>query len=675
MRTFINKKIIRNLIIIMAIITTLSTLVPVSVIAANDTEDGGGILHPIEKFVLFLCDKVMNWLQHTFVSADNIEVEPEVWDFKYSPAIIFSGKVPALDINFIDPMDSISNVGNLQSYIIQNEETYRITQSVETEEYEQKLNDLKTRGYDGVVTNREYKYTSTKHTIIYDIYYYIDNKSTKEIDDDILVVETLGEYGTKTGDNFVRRNYCYGKQEVAFTDGSVGDTMVIYESTAGKLQNTIASWYKVLRRIALIGLLSVLVYVGIRMVISSSTGDKAKYKAMMKDWLVAICLLFTLHYIMSITITVANEISSIFQTGESDQLLNKLRNEIFLEVDSAVILAKTIMYATLVILTVTYTIQYLKRVIFMAFYTLIAPLITLTYPLDKIKDGQAQAFSTWIKEYIYTALTQVIHLVIYTVLVGSALDLVVSYPLYAIIVLYFIKKADGIIKKMFGFSDSDTVGTIGEAIKGGLIMNALDYLSGKAKKSGSSGKSDSGASSNSVRTVSNDIVTTVRESMQQSGIAGKNNLAPTSGRNIWNGVGAVARRYSGPAIKGIGKGILGTGLGATGAVLGFAKGVADGDLGGAFSGAMAGGATGAGLGNASVDFASNLSGNVKNAFGNFQDTWNEGAYGSEYAQNIRMVREFKQTQEYKDLRKQYGDSLTDEKLGQIIAAARKQQKK
>ena len=110
-------------------------------------------------------------------------------------------------------------------------------------------------------------------------------------------------------------------------------------------------------------------------------------------------------------------------------------------------------------------------------------------------------------------------------------------------------------------------------------------------------------------------------------------------------------------------------------MLGFAKGVADGDLGGAFSGAMAGGATGAGLGNASVDFASNLSGNVKNAFGNFQDTWNEGAYGSEYAQNIRMVREFKQTQEYKDLRKQYGDSLTDEKLGQIIAAARKQQKK
>ena len=115
----------------------------------------------------------------------------------------------------------------------------------------------------------------------------------------------------------------------------------------------------------------------------------------------------------------------------------------------------------------------------MAFYTLIAPLITLTYPLDKIKDGQAQAFTMWIREYVYTALIQIIHLVIYTVLVGSALDLVSSYPLYAIIVLLFIKKADGIIKKMFGFDKSETVGTLGAAATGALIVNALNKLARK----------------------------------------------------------------------------------------------------------------------------------------------------------------------------------------------------
>lgn len=683
MKTYINKTIIKNLIIIMIITATLSTLVPTSVSAANDTEDGGGILHPIESFVLFLGDKVMEWLQHTFVSAENIEVEPEVWDFKYSPSIIFSGDVPALDINFISPNPGKGNVKNAEIYILANEEKYRQAQSVDSDVYEQRLEQIKSRGYDGVITQREYKSPSTNLTLQYDLYYYVDDKGTEENEDDVLVVETIGKYGHKAGDELVRRSYMYGIQETAIVDGAIDDTMLVYESTAQRLQSTIATWYNALRRIALIGLLSVLIYVGIRMVMSSAAGEKAKYKAMMKDWLVAICLLFTLHYIMSITITVTNELSNIFQTGESDQLLNKLRNEIFIEGDSAIALAKTIMYAVLVIQTVIFTVQYLKRVIFMAFYTLVAPLITLTYPLDKIKDGQAQAFGMWLKEYIYTALIQIIHLVIYTVLVGSALDLVSSYPLYAIIVLAFIQKADGIIKKMFGFSNSDTVGTIGDAVTGGLVMNAINQIANKTKKGGSSGKSESGsgeAANNKVRTVSNDVMSSVRESMQQIGINGNNsggNIKNNTGNgnpNI-NGAKAVAGKYFLPATKSIAKATLGTMAGLSGAMLGFAGGVAQGDLGKAFSGAAAGGTAGLGIGKSGVDFASKLGGNVKNSINNFQDTWNEGAYGAEYAQNIRMVREFKQTKEYKELRNEFGDNLTDEKLSEILNAAKKEQNK
>jgi hypothetical protein len=143
------------------------------------------------------------------------------------------------------------------------------------------------------------------------------------------------------------------------------------------------------------------------------------------------------------------------------------------------------MYTMLVFHTIGFTWQYLKRVLYMAFYTLIAPLITLTYPLDKIKDGHAQAFSMWIREYIFTALVQVIHLVIYFVLVGSAVALVEHYEIFAVLVISFIKKAEDLVKKMFGFEQSDTVGTIGQAATGGLIMNAINMLSpsSKSKKS------------------------------------------------------------------------------------------------------------------------------------------------------------------------------------------------
>ena len=40
----------------------------------------------------------------------------------------------------------------------------------------------------------------------------------------------------------------------------------------------------------------------------------------------------------------------------------------------------------------------------MAFLTIIAPLVALTYPIDKINDGKAQAFNMWFKEYIFNLL-------------------------------------------------------------------------------------------------------------------------------------------------------------------------------------------------------------------------------------------------------------------------------
>ena len=100
--------------------------------------------------------------------------------------------------------------------------------------------------------------------------------------------------------------------EEVFTD--IVDTKT---STAGQLQGAISTWYKALRVIALVGLLSVLVYVGIRIILSSTGQEKAKYKKMITDWLVAICLLFILHYIMAFTMQITDSILDIFNNNEN----------------------------------------------------------------------------------------------------------------------------------------------------------------------------------------------------------------------------------------------------------------------------------------------------------------------------------------------------------------------
>ena len=81
-----------------------------------------------------------------------------------------------------------------------------------------------------------------------------------------------------------------------------------YTSPAYELQSTIASWYLVLRNMALVALLSILVYIGIRITLTSVAGDKAKYKQMLVDWVVALALVFLMHYIMAFAVTINEKI-------------------------------------------------------------------------------------------------------------------------------------------------------------------------------------------------------------------------------------------------------------------------------------------------------------------------------------------------------------------------------
>ncbi len=75
------------------------------------------------------------------------------------------------------------------------------------------------------------------------------------------------------------------------------------------LRKVIASWYVTLRTIAIVGLLSVLIYIGIRIIISSSMQDRAKYKQRLVDWIAAFCLLFFMHYIMAGVLDIVDKVN------------------------------------------------------------------------------------------------------------------------------------------------------------------------------------------------------------------------------------------------------------------------------------------------------------------------------------------------------------------------------
>lgn len=269
------------------------------------------------------------------------------------------------------------------------------------------------------------------------------------------------------------------------------------ETISFSLRDTIATWYNALRTLALAVMLVVLVYVGIRMMISSSASDKAKYKNMLMDWLIAVCMLFFLHYIMLFTIRVTESLTSIISSasGTTDtwievtgdggtqyirtNMMGAVRFQAEMN-DLSVQAGYTIMYIMLIAYTAIFAFRYLKRVLNVAFLTIIAPLIVITYPIDKIGDGKAQGFSIWIKDYIFNALLQPMHLILYSVLLGSALNIANDNPIYAIVALAFISQAEKFLRKIFDFDKANggTVDSMGFA-GGALAMGLMNRYSGK----------------------------------------------------------------------------------------------------------------------------------------------------------------------------------------------------
>lgn len=294
-----------------------------------------------------------------------------------------------------------------------------------------------------------------------------------------------------------------------------GDADKDNHSITQDLHDTIASWYLALRNLALVILLSVLLYVGIRMVISSTASDKAKYKQMIIDWLVAVCILFFLHYIMSFILSVTEVVTDGISSGssivvevkDSDNgdftMKTDLTGLCRLQVQYSDLGARMIyliFYLALVIYTVMFTWTYIKRAITMAFLTLMAPLVAITYPIDKIGDGKAQAFSIWLREFIFNALLQPFHLIIYTIFMGAASDIAVKNPIYAILFLAFIIPAEKLLRKMFGFDKSSTAGAMSTAagIFGGAA--AFKAVSGLISKGSNIRKGVKGGGSGNIRT-------------------------------------------------------------------------------------------------------------------------------------------------------------------------------
>ena len=402
-----------------------------------------------------------------------------------------------------------------------------------------------------------------------------------------------------------------------FFDRSTGEK----NNSADILRPVISGIYNSLTGFAIITMMVVLLYIGIRIIISSATTEQSKYKQLLIDWVIGLCLVFSMHFIMSFIMSinqlivntlgntkvdnyyislsnlegddaiglytswdkitknrnpkVANFVAekldyndgfSKFQIDGNGMVNTKkfgqvhinariykvpgfinrsvllksedewadvviyrcniaeyLRSCITVDTDyvtylkykgnnveaqydgeaaykddqsqddgnqdnenqdddekqyTATFWAYAAMYMLVAFQTIAFAVKYINRVIKLAFLTMIAPLIAIMYPMDKVGDGKAQTFNMWFKEYLFNTLLQPLHLLLYTIFIVGAEELAQNHCIYAIGFYAFMLFAEGFFKKMFGFDKANVPKGLGSPMAYEFGRKIFDGITG-----------------------------------------------------------------------------------------------------------------------------------------------------------------------------------------------------
>ena len=256
----------------------------------------------------------------------------------------------------------------------------------------------------------------------------------------------------------------------------------------------VTDFYYIIRNLSIAALLLILLYIGIRMTISTVASEEAKYKKMLGNWLVSLATVFVLHYIMIITFYCNNTLVNILGrfTDSNKDLFFQSASLAATGIVPVAGLPQALIFLMCVGMELTFFIMYIKRVITLGFLIVIAPLITITYSIDKIGDGRSQALNAWLKEFIFTVIIQPFHCIIYLVLVQTVLQEMSGLDVEAIgsgviyiIMLKFLKEAEGIIKKIFNIQSDSMPGA---SNMGAMALGLITSFAGKAAGKGKGGK-------------------------------------------------------------------------------------------------------------------------------------------------------------------------------------------
>lgn len=245
-----------------------------------------------------------------------------------------------------------------------------------------------------------------------------------------------------------------------FNFESAGGAVVNEDGIVYIIKENVAMWYYIFRILAIIVMLVMLLYLGVRMALTTVSEKKAVYKEMLLSWIAAFILVFVVNYIMYFILS-ANEvfinwIIPRYEDGTEVSLYESVRSKAY-EIKFSTGFTGLIMYIILIYYSIRFAIVYFKRFLTIMILALMSPFVAISYGFEKINKkgkGKAEVFGNWLKDFSYTVAIQSMHALIYTVFIGIVLKLTQSSIVGIFLAFMFLNmmiKVDPLLRRIFGF--------------------------------------------------------------------------------------------------------------------------------------------------------------------------------------------------------------------------------
>lgn len=248
------------------------------------------------------------------------------------------------------------------------------------------------------------------------------------------------------------------------------------DSLVYKIRTRTSMWYYIFRAIALV-IIAIMLVINLVKALSKnvSSDQKANAKNSIIDWLTSLVLVMFMHIIVIAIINLNNVfvdmIKNIFNTSLASTGLSDIMDAILdtcFSWNFILSWASVAVYAIMVFQTGRFLLVYIKRFLIVELLVIISPFIPITYSYDKMKGGTGKALNGWISEMIYNVFLQLLHAIIYAVMVGAAMESLSSSSgigslgdlapaVMAIATMFFIKQAEKMLKSIFGFDKAQSI--------------------------------------------------------------------------------------------------------------------------------------------------------------------------------------------------------------------------